>query len=315
MDTALIESVVSIAIRAGTSVMFAALGGILTERSGVLNLGVEGMMLAGALAGFAGAYYSGSLLVGLLLAIIIGALFALLHAFWCVTLAGNQVASGLALVILGTGLADFLGQRIGPGGTPLVGMVSVSFPRTPLPLLSGIPVIGPAVFNQDALTYLLYLLIPLAWFYLFRTQAGIHLRAVGENPRAADALGVNVAAVRYGHTIVGGALIALGGAHLSLAYTPGWSADISGGRGWIAIAMIIFSMWNPLRAIVGAILFGGVTAIQFRMQVAGSSIPTYFLNMLPYVVTIVALVLVNQRRSLAGHSGIPSALGTAYHRE
>jgi simple sugar transport system permease protein len=315
MDAALIESILSIAIRAGTSVMFAALGGILTERSGVLNLGVEGMMLAGALAAFAGAFYSGSLIVGVLLAVIVGALFALLHAFWCVTLAGNQVASGLALVILGTGLADFLGQRLGPGGTPLVGLVSASFQRTSLPVLSSIPIMGPAIFNQDALTYLLYLLIPLAWFYLFRTQAGIHLRAVGENPRAADALGVNVAAVRYGHTIAGGVLIALGGAHLSLVYTPGWNEGISGGRGWIAIAMIIFSMWNPLRAVVGAVLFGGVTAIQFRMQVAGSSIPTYFLNMMPYIVTILALVLVNRRRALAGHSGIPSALGTVYRRE
>lgn len=315
MDAALIESILSIAIRAGTSVLFATLGGILTERAGVLNLGIEGIMLVTALAGFAGAFYSESALVGLLAAMLVGGLLASIHGFWCITLSGNQVASGLALVIFGTGLSDFLGQRLGPDGAPLVGLVSDKFERVAVPVLSSIPLVGQSFFNQDALSYLLYLLVPLTWFYLFHTQPGIHLRAVGENPRAADALGVNVIATRYLYTILGGMLMGLSGAHLSLAYTPGWSPDISGGRGWIAIAMIIFSVWNPLRAVIGATLFGGVTAIQFRMQAAGSSIPTYFLNMLPYLVTILALILVNRRGALHGRSDIPAALGVPYHRE
>lgn len=315
MDPAFIESIISIAIRAGTSVLFATLGGILTERAGVLNLGIEGTMLLAAMSGFAGAFYSQSALIGVLIAMLVGGLVALVHGFWCISLSGNQVTSGLALVIFGTGLADFLGQRLGPEGAPLVGLVSDKFERVPLPFLSTLPIVGGSVFNQDVLTYALYAAVPVLWFYLFKTQPGIHLRAVGENPRAADALGVGVVALRYRYTVIGGMLIALGGAHLSLAYTPGWSTDISGGRGWIAIAMIIFSLWNPLRAVIGALLFGGVTAIQFRVQAAGSSIPTYFLNMLPYVVTIIALVLVNRRSSLHGRSEIPAALGVSYHRE
>jgi simple sugar transport system permease protein len=315
MDAAFIESILSIAIRAATSVLFATLGGILTERAGVLNLGIEGTMLLAAMSGFAGAFYSQSAWIGVFAAVLVGGLLAVLHGFWCISLSGNQVASGLAFVILGTGLADFLGQRLGPDGVPLVGLVSDKFERLPLPLLSTLPIVGGSFFNQDVLSYLLYVVVPLLWLFLFRTQPGIHLRAVGENPQAADALGVNVFALRYRYTILGGMLIGLGGAHLSLAYTPGWSSDISGGRGWIAIAMIIFSLWNPLRAVIGGLLFGGVTAIQFRLQAVGSSIPTYFLNMLPYAVTIIALVLVNRRRSLYGRSEIPTALGVPYHRE
>lgn len=315
MELALIESVLSIAIRAGTSVLFATLGGIMTERSGVLNLGIEGMMLLSALAGFAGAFYSGSLIVGVFAGMIVGGLVAAVHAFWCVTLSANQVASGLALVIFSTGLADFVGQNIGPEGSTLVGLAGPKLQRFAVPGLSSLPIVGEPFFNQDALTYLLYLLVPVIWYYMFKTRPGIHLRAIGENPRAADSLGVSVTRLRYIYTIIGGVLIGLGGVHLSLAYTPGWNVDITSGRGWIAIAMVIFSLWNPLRAVIGALLFGGVTAIQFRMQAAGTSIPTFFLSMAPYIATIVALLFISGRRSLYRHSGVPSALGTVYHRE
>lgn len=315
MDLGLIADVLSIAIRAGTSVLLATLGGIITERSGVLNLGIEGMMLLSALAGFAGAFYSGSAVIGVLFGMVIGGLVGLMHAFWCVSLSANQVASGLALVIFGTGLADFIGQRAGPDGQALVGLVGPRLSAIALPGLSALPVFGESVFTQDWLTYLLYLLIPLIWYYLFHTQPGVHLRAIGENPRAADALGVNVNRLRYVYTVVGGMLIGLGGVHLSLSYTPGWSVDITSGRGWIAIAMIIFSLWNPLRAVIGALLFGGVTAIQFRMQAAGTDIPNFFLRMLPYVATIVALLFISGRRALYRHSGVPAALGVVYHRE
>ena len=204
-------------------------------------------------------------------------------------------------------------QRMGPGGTPLVRLVSASFPRTPLPVLSSIPIIGPAVFNQDALTYLLYILIPLAWFYLFRTQAGIHLRAVGGNPHAADALGVNVAAVRYGCVLGGGVAAGLGGAYLSLAYTQIWVDQMTAGRGWVALAMVIFGTWNPLRTALGAYLFGGVQATQLRLQAIGIAVPTYLLLMAPYVFTILALTLASRART--GRFGAPAALGTPYIRD
>ena len=305
MDVSLIASVLSIAVRSGTSVLLAVLGIILSERSGVLNLGVEGIMLVAAMASFAGAFYSGSLLVGMVCGMLAGGAMGLLHAIWCVTLRTNQVASGLALVILGTGLSDFLGRA-------LVGQIGPKFERVPLPLLSNLPVIGQALFNQDLLTYGVMLLVPLLWFFLYRTQPGIHLRAVGDNPRAADALGLNVVRLRYLYTVLGGMFIGLGGAHLSLAYTPGWNTDITSGRGWIAVALVIFAMWNPLRASVGALLFGGVTAIQYRMQAAGTPIPAFFLNMLPYVATILALAVMNRRES---RSAAPATLGVPYYRE
>ena len=209
-------------------------------------------------------------------------------------------------------MSDFLGQRLGPDGGALVGLVGPKFERLALPGLADIPLVGPALFNQDALTYLAILLIPLLWFYLYRTKPGINLRAVGDNPRAADALGLDVTRMRYVYTVIGGMLIGLGGAHLSLAYTPGWSADITSGRGWIAVALVIFAVWNPIRAGIGALLFGGVTAIQFRMQAAGTPIPAFFLNMLPYAATIVVLALINRRES---RSAAPTTLGVPYYRE
>ena len=315
MNEALIVSILAITIRAGTSLLYATLGEIYTERSGVLNLGVEGIMMVGAATAFAVAYYSGSAWLGLLAAMVVGALLSLIHAVLSVTLRAEQVVSGLALTIFGIGLATFMGQRLGPGGTTMVGLQGASFQRIAIPGLAQLPVIGASVFTQDAMTYLLYILVPLLAFYLYRTQPGLHLRAVGEKPRAADAMGVDVTGVRYVYTLVGGMLMGMAGAHLSLGYLQGWAPLITGGRGWIAIALVIFATWDPVRAVIGALLFGGINAIQFRMQAAGTTIPAAFLNMLPYLATIIVLVLITWRESRGKRGGAPSALGLPYIRE
>lgn len=208
-----------------------------------------------------------------------------------------------------------MGQRLGPGGTTMVGLQGPSFSRTPLPLLSDLPVVGQSIFYQDVLTYMLYLLVPVLWFFLYKTQPGLHLRAAGENPQATDAMGVNVVAVRYTYTAVGGVLIGMAGAHLSLGYLQGWADHITGGRGWIAIALIIFATWDPLRAVVGALLFGGINAIQFRMQAAGTTIPASFLNMMPYIFTILVLIVITWWEAVSKRVGAPAALGLPYVRE
>ncbi len=311
---ALLTSVLSIALRAGTSLIYASIGETYTERSGILNLGIEGMMLMGAVSAFATAYWSKSVWLGLAVAAMVGALLALLHAFLTVTMRANQVVSGLSLTIFGSGLASFLGQRLGPGEGNLVGLVGPRFEPIAVPVLSQIPVLG-GMFKQDILTYAVYLLVPLAWFFLYHTRFGLDLRATGENPQTADAMGVNVPAVRYAYTVLGGALVGLGGAHLSLAYTPGWAENITGGRGWIVVALVIFAMWNPARAVLGALLFGGINAIQFRLQAAGAHIPAAYLNMLPYLATIVVLVAMTCWEALSKRVGAPAALGKAYMRE
>lgn len=315
MTEALIVSILVITIRAGTSLLYATLGEIFTERSGILNLGVEGMMVMGAATAFAVSYWSGSAWLGLLAAMVAGGLLSLIHALLTVTLRAEQVVSGLALTIFGIGLASFMGQRLGPGGTTMVGLQGASFQRIAIPVLSKIPVLGPSLFTQDAMVYLLYILIPLLTFYLYRTQPGLHVRAVGENPTASDAMGVDVTGVRYLYTALGGILVGMAGAHLSLGYLQGWADNITGGRGWIAIALVIFAMWDPLRAVIGALLFGGINAIQFRMQAAGTTIPAPFLNMMPYLFTIIVLVLITWREKVSGRGAAPSALGIPYIRE
>ncbi len=315
MTIALITSILWVTIRAGTSLLYATIGEILTERAGILNLGVEGIMIVGAVTGFAAAFHTKQVWVGVGVAMLAGAVMASIHAFLSVSLRAEQVVSGLALTIFGTGLANYLGQRLGPNGAPLVGMVGPKFTPVSLPGLADIPILGKSVFNQDVLTYATYLLVPLLWYFVNRTRPGLHLRAVGENPQTADAMGVHVAGIRYFYTIVGGMLIALGGAHLSLAYTPGWTEGLTAGRGWIAVALVIFATWDPVRAVVGAILFGGINAVQFRMQAAGTTIPAAFLNMLPYAFTIVVLVLITWWEGIRKRVGAPGALGLPYARE
>jgi general nucleoside transport system permease protein len=313
MDLAV--SILSIAIFAGTSLIFATVGEILTERSGILNLGLEGTMIMGAVSGFAAAYHTDNAYLGVLAGMAAGAILGLIHAIATVTLRTDQVVAGLAITIGGTGLASFLGQKLGPGGGPLVGLIGPRFVEVPIPGLSSIPVVGDILFNRDQLVYLMYLLVPAVWYYLYRTRPGLHLRAVGENPQATDALGVNVFRTRYIYTVVGGALVGLGGAHISLAYTPGWSENLTGGRGWIAIALVIFATWNPARAVLGALLFGGVNAIQFRLQAEGTTISANLLNMTPYILTVVVLVAVTYLEAFRKRVGAPAALGLPYNRE
>ncbi|MCA9969827.1 MAG: ABC transporter permease [Anaerolineales bacterium] len=315
MDLALVVSILGIAVAAGTSLVYATLGEIITERSGILNLGVEGIMIMGAVSAFAAAFHSESAWVGVLAAMVVGGLLALVHAFLTITMRAEQVVTGLAITIAGGGLASFLGQKLGPEGAPLVGLIGPRFREAPIPGLSQIPLLGPTLFNQDLLVYLMYVVAVVVAFFLYRTRPGLHLRAIGENPQTADALGVNVFALRYLYTVVGGMLIGLGGAHLSLAYTPGWSENLTGGRGWIAIALVIFASWDPLRALVGALLFGGVNAIQFRLQASGTSIPSNLLNMLPYILTVVVLVLTTWLEAFNKRVGAPAALGLPYNRE
>jgi simple sugar transport system permease protein len=315
MDIGLVVSILTIAIAAGTSLVYATIGEIYTERSGILNLGVEGIMIMGAVIAFAAAYHTDSAWAGVIVAMLVGGILGLIHAFLTITLRAEQVVTGLAITMAGVGLASFLGQKLGPEGGPLVGLIGPRFHDIAIPVLSQIPIIGPTLFDQDILVYLMYVLAIVSTYYLYKTRSGLHLRAVGESPQTADALGVSVFGTRYLYTIVGGMLIALGGAHLSLAYTPGWTENLTGGRGWIAVALVIFAAWDPFRAVLGALLFGGVNAIQFRLQAQGTTIPASLLNMLPYFLTVVVLVLTTWLEALNKRVGAPAALGLAYNRE
>jgi general nucleoside transport system permease protein len=313
---ALLTSILTITLRAGTSLIYATVGEIYTERSGILNLGIEGMMLTSAVTAFAVAYYSGNVWLAVGAAMLAGGLLATIHAFLTVTMRANQVVSGLSITIFGTGFASFLGERLGPASNnhALVGLVGPRFTAVVIPVLSDIPVLG-AFFKQDMLTYGLFLLVPLAWAYLYKTRDGLNLRAVGEHPQTADAMGVNVMRTRYLATVMGGLLVGAGGAHLSLGYAPGWSENITGGRGWIVIPLVIFAMWNPARAVLGAVLFGGINAVQFRLQASGTTFPSAYLNMLPYLATIAVLVAMTWWEALSHRIGAPAALGLPYMRE
>ncbi len=301
-------AVLAAAIAAGSAILFACLGELLAERAGVLNLGVEGMMLMGALAGVAATLGTGSPWLGAAAAVLAGAAMASIHALLAVGLQANQVVSGLALTLFGGGLSAFLGQRY--VGLPL----PASFGREPVPLLGDLPLLGPILFRQDPLVYLSYALVPALWFFVYRTRAGLRLRALGERPEAADAMGIAVGRLRAWYVVVGGALAGLGGAAISLGTNPGWTEGMTAGRGWIAIALVIFAGWNPARAALGAWLFGGVEAGQFRLQGAGVDISPFFLSMLPYLFTILVLVLAT-RPGARHRLGAPAALGLPYQRE
>ncbi len=298
-----------IAVKSSIAVLLAALGEIVAERSGVLNLGVEGMMLCGALAAAAAGIATGSPAAAMAAGAAAGGALALVHAVFAVTLRVNQILSGLALTLLGMGLTGFLGR-------PLIGVrPGVRLAAVPVPGLSDIPLLGPVFFHQSVMAYLAYLLVPLTWYLLFRTGTGLKIRAAGENPAAADAAGVGVSTLRYACTAAGGLAAGLAGAYLSLAYTPGWKESMTGGQGWVAIAMVIFATWNPLRAVAGAFLFGGLTALQFYFQAVGMElVPAFVLRLLPYALTIAVLVVVQRGRDRASVAG-PAALGLPFRRE
>jgi len=307
MNEALIISILAASITAGTPILFAALGELITERAGIMSLGVDGMMLVGAVTGFMVAVNTGNPWMGIGMAVLAGGLLALIHAYLAITLRANQVVSGLALTLFGTGLSDYLGKAY-------VGMrAENTFGKLSIPVLSDIPIIGPVVFKQDILVYISYVLVGLTAFYLYKTRAGLFLRALGENPAAVDSVGVNIFSLRYLYVVIGGALAGLGGAYLSLAYAPCWLENMTAGRGWIAVALVIFAIWDPWRALAGSYLFGGVDALGFHLQVIGLPISIFILNMLPYVFTIFVLILVLIRKG--GRLASPQALGVPYDRE
>lgn len=299
MEIAILIPLLAATVQAGTPVLFATLGEIVTEKAGVLNLGVEGIMLVGALGAFVTARYTGSPMLGLLAGAFAGALIASLHGVVCLWFQGNQVVSGLALTILGTGLANYL-------GTAFVGLSAPGFVPVDLPLLSAIPVLGPVLFSHDPLVYLSFLVPPMLWLLFTKTRFGLSLRSVGEYPAAASAAGINVLWYRWIGIWGGGALMGIGGAYLSLAYTHLWTPNLTGGRGWIAVALVIFAFWRPGRAVFGAYLFGGIMALQLRLQASGTTLPSSLLLMLPYLLTIVVLVISSWRQS---SSEAPAALG------
>ncbi len=270
---------------AATPLMLAALGELVTERSGVLNLGLEGVMAAGAVAGFAAALHSGSLSIGLLAAMAAGVAMSLVFGALVLSLQTNQIATGLALTLFGIGLSAFAGRS-------LVGQTVAPLPRLSLPWLSDLPFVGPLLFRFDALVYLSFALVLAIGWVLARTRTGLLIRAIGESPRSAHALGYPVIAWRYATVMFGGALCGLAGACLSLVLTPMWVEGMTAGRGWIALALVVFATWKPRGVLLGAYLFGAVTVLQFHGQGFGLAIPSEFLSMLPYLATIVVLVLI-----------------------
>jgi simple sugar transport system permease protein len=314
METVLAFSgILSIALASATALLYAILGEIISERAGVMNLGLEGMLLSSAMIAFAAAYHSGSLAAGVFAGALMGALLAAIFATLTVFLQADQVLTGLVLFIFGSGLSSFLGQRLGPAGGTLVGLVGPRFERLSIPGLSQIPVIGDVLFHQDIFLYGLYVLVPLTTFLLFRTRLGLHLRAVGENPTAADILGIRVQWTRFLAVVAGGVLVGMGGAQVALSYSPGWIEGVTSGRGWIAFALVIFSTWDPGRAVVGAALFGGISALQFRLQAAGVAVPSAVLRMLPYLFTLITLIFMSSPR-FPKRGGAPAGLGRNYMR-
>ena len=289
MDTA--AAIMVSMIAAATPLLFAALGELVTEKAGVLNLGLEGMLLAGAVTAFATATGTGSLFAGIIAGAAAGAVLSLLFGLLTLTLVANQVATGLALTIFGIGLSALLGQ--GYVGTPLEALGKLDIPG-----ISDIAIIGPVVFGHDILVYLSFVMVGAVIWFLYHTRAGLVLRAVGESHDAAHAIGYPVIAIRYLAVAFGGAMAGLGGAYLSLAYTPMWIENMTAGRGWIALALVVFATWRPGRVLFGAYLFGGVTILQLHVQGIGLDIPSQLLSMLPYVATIAVLVLISRDQML-----------------
>jgi simple sugar transport system permease protein len=307
-------------IASGTVLLFATLGEIFAERSGVLNLGVEGMMLMGAMAAFGVTVATGNGWLGLLAAMLLAGLLAVLHGVVTIHFQADQVVSGLALTFLGTGLSLVFGEGLSKAGTITL------LPKLTIPLLSAIPWLGPILFTeQSVMVYIGYVFTPLAWFYINHTRPGLHLRAVGENPSAADAMGLNVYRLRYAYVFCGGMLAGLAGGAISLAVSPGWFSELTtSGQGWIAVGLVIFAQWDPWRAAFGSYTFGALRRVILDIQgpqvLFGMPNPFFynpywgfFMKMIPYAFTILVLVI-GSREAMRKRLGAPAALGLPYIR-
>jgi general nucleoside transport system permease protein len=299
----LFEAIILTIITASTPLLIAAIGELVVERAGVLNLGVEGMMIIGAAAGIAAAITTGSSTLGVLVAVLAGMALSLVFAALVLGLAANQVAAGLALAILGLGLSGVI-------GAPFVGVQRGGIGKIEIPLLSDIPFLGPLLFRQDPFVYASVALVIGVWWFLTKSRAGLVLRAVGENHAAAHALGYPVRRIRLLAIMFGGGSAGLAGSYMSLVYTPFWTSGMTGGRGWIALAIVVFASWLPFRAMVGAYLFGALTILQLHAQSAGVPLPSQFLAALPYLITILVLVLIMRARRGGGVG--PASLGVPF---
>ncbi|MFN3224742.1 MAG: ABC transporter permease [Hyphomicrobiales bacterium] len=300
----LLEGILVTIVGAATPIVLAAIGELVVERSGVLNLGVEGMMILGAVVAFGVSLTTGNPYLGVIAGGLAGVGMALLFGLFTVYLASNQVATGLALTLLGLGLAGLIGESF--VGTPGVRLEAITIPG-----LSAIPFIGPAVFDRDILVYLSFAIVAGVSYTLFKTRIGLILRATGENAEAAHALGRDVRLIRMGAVAFGGLCAGLGGAYLSLVLTAQWTEGMSAGRGWIALAIVVFATWLPWRALAGAYLFGGVIILQLHAQAFGIRVPPQAMTMLPYIATIVALVLLSRNQAMMRRN-TPAALGRAF---
>lgn len=298
----LLESVLAGAVRGGTSILFPTLGEVVAERSGVVNLGTEGCMLAGALTGYAVGIETGSVWLGVAGGMSAGAALALLHAFMVIGRRANQIASGLVITFLALGLTALYGQDyVGRGVNPIRPVA--------IPGLSDIPFLGTVLFDHDPLTYLSFVAAPGIWYVLFRTRTGMVLRAAGERPEVLEVYGTSAARVRYLAVVAGGALAGLGGAQLATAFTLNWSEDMTAGRGFVAVALVIFAAWDPRKAVIGAYLFSGSIALQLQLQARGWELSRYLLAALPYFTVIAVLVALSRRRRHAGPEALARVFG------
>lgn len=300
-----VTAILAATVAAATPLVFAGLGELVSERTGVINLGVEGMMLVGAIAGFAfSSQFDLSVLSALGVGAVAGMLMALIFAFFSLSLSTNQSACGLALTIFGMGISSFIGQDYVSQGLPGLGAMNI-------PVLSGIPWIGPILFQQNYVVYLSFVAFVAVWWVLAKTRLGLLLKAVGESPESAHAMGYNVLGIRYAAVLFGGAMAGIGGAFLSTVYTPMWIENMVAGRGWIAIALVVFATWKPARLMLGAYLFGGVTILQLHAQALGLNVPTEFLAALPYLATILVLVFISRDKKLL-KMNLPASLGKTF---
>ncbi|CUA95814.1 ABC transporter permease [Pannonibacter indicus] len=298
------EAILLTVITAATPLLLAAIGELVVERSGVLNLGVEGMMVMGAVTGFAAANLTGSGTIGIFAAIAAGMAMSALFGALVLGLVTNQVATGLALTLFGLGLSGLAGERF-------IGVPGLKLPKLDIPVLSDLPFLGPVLFRQDAIVYLAFALVAGVSYMLTRTRMGLILRAVGDNHASAHALGYSVLKVRFLAVLFGGGCAGLAGAYMSLAYTPQWVENMTAGRGWIALALVVFASWLPWRVVAGAYLFGMVTVLTFHAQAKGMGIPSQLLSSLPYLATIIVLVLISANRRLT-LVNTPACLGKPF---